>query len=177
MLDGMTKGFTMLHKESLASSDPIFLISPEYWWQIQTETKRNHFSAGSLVMSCLSWITLLKLNHSLQWGLRWLEIKINLQQSAITYIYRHWKSWELAKPHNNAEFKPTNISLKLRLRFKASWLTENLIELVFCNALEARSKGLKPTPCANTPGSVAHKSYTSSFVQEGKCTRHARTRR
>lgn len=111
------------------------------------------------MISCLSWITSLKLNHSLLWGLRWLEIKINLHRKRIScYIYGHWQSWELASPHNTTEFKPTNISLKWRLRSKAPQPTANLIELAFRNPLKSRSQGPELPLCPKgTRISVAHK--------------------
>lgn len=31
MLDGMTKSFTMLHKQPLSGFDPVFLIALEFW--------------------------------------------------------------------------------------------------------------------------------------------------
>ena len=44
MLDGMTKSFTMPHKQSLASSDPIFLIFPESWQNTIWHKKESFFS-------------------------------------------------------------------------------------------------------------------------------------
>lgn len=44
MLDGMTKSFTMLHKQSLTSSDPVFPISPESWQNTIGDKKESFLS-------------------------------------------------------------------------------------------------------------------------------------
>ena len=44
MLDGMMKGFTVLHKQSLAGSVFIFLISSESWKNTIWDKKKSFFT-------------------------------------------------------------------------------------------------------------------------------------
>lgn len=98
MLDLMSKSFTMLHKQSLASPDSIFLISLESWQNTVWNKKESFFQLVSWWYLVCHEISSLKLNHSLLWRLRWLEIKINHHGRRIsyTYVYGHKKSQELA---------------------------------------------------------------------------------
>lgn len=62
MLDKMPKSFTMLHKQRLASSDSIFLISPESWQKHSLREKRITFQLVSCgdVLSVMNYFLKIK---------------------------------------------------------------------------------------------------------------------